>query len=308
MVMWLHTVIKLYNLMTLPQQQSGVRLTSWNSRTWKRSIYCPAVASPSPSTTHHLLLLLVYTHTHLSRDTLFFNGDSQNVKEFDQTISGLSLIIFCAGSASAVEMVALLVQNGLFDCAVSVCQTFKLSLAPVFEGLTFKWVSHLSSDQRRWGSNTMKPSDHHFFTDASSFSLEERRLRTKPGTGWLLISCHLSSTPKSPGILTLFFSFSKSSRWCQNLSNDYNWAILGPVPQTRPGDCWPPTSTLTPLLMPSTTTVSSTNCCHMACLSLIGWSSLIRWDIYQRIEDPSSSGVIPDFGHWRAMSQYRSTP
>eukprot|EP00066_Takifugu_rubripes_P016720 XP_011605986.1 PREDICTED: LOW QUALITY PROTEIN: nuclear pore complex protein Nup160 [Takifugu rubripes] len=45
-----------------------------------------------------------------------------------------------AGSASAVEMVALLVQNGLFDCAVSVCQTFKLSLAPVFEGFTFKCI------------------------------------------------------------------------------------------------------------------------------------------------------------------------
>ena len=48
------------------------------------------------------------------------------------------VLVFCAGSASAEEMVALLVQNGLFDCAISVCQAFKLSLAPVFEGLTFK--------------------------------------------------------------------------------------------------------------------------------------------------------------------------
>lgn len=53
-------------------------------------------------------------------------------------ISQSTVIVFCAGSASAIEMVALLVQNGLFDCAVSVCQTFQLSLAPVFEGLTFK--------------------------------------------------------------------------------------------------------------------------------------------------------------------------
>uniref|UniRef100_A0A3Q3W6F3 Uncharacterized protein n=1 Tax=Mola mola TaxID=94237 RepID=A0A3Q3W6F3_MOLML len=45
-----------------------------------------------------------------------------------------------AGSASAVEMVALLVQTGLFDAAISVCQTFKLSLTPVFEGLTFKCI------------------------------------------------------------------------------------------------------------------------------------------------------------------------
>ncbi|XP_049929502.1 nuclear pore complex protein Nup160 [Epinephelus moara] len=45
-----------------------------------------------------------------------------------------------AGSASAVEMVALLVQTGLFDSALSVCQTFKLNLTPIFEGLTFKCI------------------------------------------------------------------------------------------------------------------------------------------------------------------------
>ncbi|XP_064423261.1 nuclear pore complex protein Nup160 [Latimeria chalumnae] len=45
-----------------------------------------------------------------------------------------------AGNASAEEMVALLVQAGLFDTAVSLCQTFKLSLNPVFEGLTFKCI------------------------------------------------------------------------------------------------------------------------------------------------------------------------
>ncbi|KAI4883556.1 hypothetical protein NFI96_023353 [Prochilodus magdalenae] len=45
-----------------------------------------------------------------------------------------------AGSASAVEMVTLLVQAGLFDTALSLCQTFTLSLTPVFEGLTFKCI------------------------------------------------------------------------------------------------------------------------------------------------------------------------
>ncbi|KAM4618869.1 nuclear pore complex protein Nup160 isoform 2-T2 [Polymixia lowei] len=45
-----------------------------------------------------------------------------------------------AGSASAVEMVALLVQTGLFDCALSLCQTFNLPLTPVFEGLSFKCI------------------------------------------------------------------------------------------------------------------------------------------------------------------------
>ncbi|RXM34397.1 Nuclear pore complex protein Nup160 [Acipenser ruthenus] len=45
-----------------------------------------------------------------------------------------------AGNASAVEMVALLIQAGLFDAALSLCQTFKLSLPPVFEGLAFKCI------------------------------------------------------------------------------------------------------------------------------------------------------------------------
>ncbi|XP_055011189.1 nuclear pore complex protein Nup160 [Boleophthalmus pectinirostris] len=45
-----------------------------------------------------------------------------------------------AGSAAAVEMVALLVQTGLFDTAICVCQTFNLPLTPVFEGLAFKCI------------------------------------------------------------------------------------------------------------------------------------------------------------------------
>ncbi|XP_076878725.1 LOW QUALITY PROTEIN: nuclear pore complex protein Nup160 [Brachyhypopomus gauderio] len=45
-----------------------------------------------------------------------------------------------AGGASAVEMVALLVQSGLFDTALLLCHTFKLPLTPVFEGLTFKCI------------------------------------------------------------------------------------------------------------------------------------------------------------------------
>ncbi|XP_053305363.1 nuclear pore complex protein Nup160 [Spea bombifrons] len=45
-----------------------------------------------------------------------------------------------AGSASAEEIVSLLVQAGLFDTAISLCQTFKLSLMPVFEGLAYKCI------------------------------------------------------------------------------------------------------------------------------------------------------------------------
>lgn len=37
-------------------------------------------------------------------------------------------------------MSTLLVQAGLFDTAISLCQTFKLPLTPVFEGLAFKCI------------------------------------------------------------------------------------------------------------------------------------------------------------------------
>ncbi|XP_053545274.1 nuclear pore complex protein Nup160 [Bombina bombina] len=45
-----------------------------------------------------------------------------------------------AGSSGSEEMVTLLVQAGLFDSAFSLCQTFKLPLTPVFEGLAFKCI------------------------------------------------------------------------------------------------------------------------------------------------------------------------
>lgn len=49
-------------------------------------------------------------------------------------------VIAIAGSSSAKEMSALLVQAGLFDTAISLCQTFTLPLTPVFEGLAFKCI------------------------------------------------------------------------------------------------------------------------------------------------------------------------
>lgn len=48
---------------------------------------------------------------------------------------------FPTGSSTPEEMVALLVRAGLFDTAITLCQTFKLPLTPVFEGLTFKYVA-----------------------------------------------------------------------------------------------------------------------------------------------------------------------
>ncbi|XP_062972887.1 nuclear pore complex protein Nup160 [Elgaria multicarinata webbii] len=44
------------------------------------------------------------------------------------------------GNSSPKELVTLLVQAGLFDTAISLCQTYNLSLRPVFEALTFKCI------------------------------------------------------------------------------------------------------------------------------------------------------------------------
>lgn len=52
-----------------------------------------------------------------------------------------SVFLVFLGSSPSQEMVALLVQAGLFDTAISLCQTFKLPLTPVFEGLSFKYVT-----------------------------------------------------------------------------------------------------------------------------------------------------------------------
>ncbi|XP_072722022.1 nuclear pore complex protein Nup160 [Ciconia boyciana] len=45
-----------------------------------------------------------------------------------------------AGNSTPEETVALLVRAGLFDTAITLCQTFKLPLTPVFEGLAFKCI------------------------------------------------------------------------------------------------------------------------------------------------------------------------
>lgn len=58
-------------------------------------------------------------------------------------------LCFPTGSSTPEEMVALLVRAGLFDTAITLCQTFKLPLTPVFEGLTFKYVAGFCS---LWGA------------------------------------------------------------------------------------------------------------------------------------------------------------
>lgn len=80
----------------------------------------PSAAIAGTPTTKHTVILLQWAWLQESTNLLLF------------------LFLPYAGSASAVEMVALLVQTGLFDSALTLCQIFKLSLTPIFEGLTYK--------------------------------------------------------------------------------------------------------------------------------------------------------------------------
>lgn len=54
---------------------------------------------------------------------------------------GAHLVLPPTGNSTPEETVALLIRAGLFDTAITLCQTFKLPLTPVFEGLTFKYVA-----------------------------------------------------------------------------------------------------------------------------------------------------------------------
>ncbi|NWY07888.1 NU160 protein, partial [Nothoprocta ornata] len=52
----------------------------------------------------------------------------------------LNHILCPAGSSTPEETATLLVRAGLFDTALSLCHTFQLPLAPIFEGLAFKCI------------------------------------------------------------------------------------------------------------------------------------------------------------------------
>lgn len=88
---------------------------------------CPVAASPSPDTTRP------QPPSQVTRPPSPLPVIAHDV--IDQLTNEHLLT---AGGASAVELVSLLVQNGLFDSALSLCQTFSLNLSHVFEGLTFK--------------------------------------------------------------------------------------------------------------------------------------------------------------------------
>lgn len=54
---------------------------------------------------------------------------------------GAHLVLRPTGNSTPEEALALLIQAGLFDTTITLCQTFKLPLTPIFEGLTFKYVA-----------------------------------------------------------------------------------------------------------------------------------------------------------------------
>ncbi|XP_061578278.1 nuclear pore complex protein Nup160 [Cololabis saira] len=97
-----------------------------------------------------------------------------------------------AGSASAPELVTLLVQNGLFDSALSLCQIFKLTLTPVFEGLTFKCIKLQSgaeeSQNAAWS-----------WLAANQLSVVNTKESSATDEAWRLLASYLDRYPSTNG-------------------------------------------------------------------------------------------------------------
>ncbi|XP_034734806.1 nuclear pore complex protein Nup160-like, partial [Etheostoma cragini] len=98
-----------------------------------------------------------------------------------------------AGSASPVEMVSLLVQTGLFDSALSVCQTFDLSLTPVFEGLTFKCI------KLQFGGEETQNEAWSWLAANQLSSVVNTKESSATDEAWRLLSSYLDLHPSSNG-------------------------------------------------------------------------------------------------------------
>ncbi|XP_041851953.1 nuclear pore complex protein Nup160 [Melanotaenia boesemani] len=97
-----------------------------------------------------------------------------------------------AGSASASELVTLLVQTGLFDSALALCQTFKLNLNPVFEGLTFKCIKLQfggeESQNEAWS-----------WLAANQLSVVNTKESSAADEAWRLLGSYLDRYPSTNG-------------------------------------------------------------------------------------------------------------
>ncbi|XP_047189332.1 nuclear pore complex protein Nup160 isoform X2 [Scophthalmus maximus] len=98
-----------------------------------------------------------------------------------------------AGSASAVEMVALLVQTGLFDSALSLCQTFKMNLTPVFEGLAFKCI------RLQFGGEESQNEAWSWLANNQLSSVVNTKESSAADEAWRLLSSYLDRYPSSNG-------------------------------------------------------------------------------------------------------------
>ncbi|KAK9516046.1 hypothetical protein VZT92_024008 [Zoarces viviparus] len=98
-----------------------------------------------------------------------------------------------AGSASAVEMVALLVQTGLFDSALSVCQTFKLNLTSVFEGITFKCI------KLQFGGEESQNEAWRWLAANQLSSVVNTKESSATDEAWQLLSSYLDRYPSANG-------------------------------------------------------------------------------------------------------------
>ncbi|XP_078112382.1 nuclear pore complex protein Nup160 isoform X3 [Sander vitreus] len=98
-----------------------------------------------------------------------------------------------AGTASPVEMVSLLVQTGLFDSALSVCQTFNLNLTSVFEGLTFKCI------KLQFGGEETQNEAWSWLAANQLSSVVNTKESSATDEAWRLLSSYLDLHPSSNG-------------------------------------------------------------------------------------------------------------
>ncbi|NXH18801.1 NU160 protein, partial [Bucco capensis] len=94
-----------------------------------------------------------------------------------------------AGNSTPKETVALLIRAGLFDTAITLCQTFKLPLTPIFEGLTFKCV------QLQLGGETAQAEAWDWLAANQLSSLVTTKECSATDEAWRLLSAYLERYP-----------------------------------------------------------------------------------------------------------------
>ncbi|KAG9475798.1 hypothetical protein GDO78_003943 [Eleutherodactylus coqui] len=92
-------------------------------------------------------------------------------------------------NASAEDMVPLLVQAGLFDAAISLCQTFKLSFIPVFEGLAYKCITLQN------GSDATQADGWKWLAENQQSSVVTTKESSATDEAWRLLTFYLEKYP-----------------------------------------------------------------------------------------------------------------